>query len=98
MITTSSLTISAVTKFGFPIVFDATHSVQSPGGQGDKSGGDRKFVPTLAKAAVSAGIAGVFIETHPNPKKSPSDGQTMIPLSNMNSTLKQLVRVFNSVH
>ena len=70
-------------ELSYPIIFDATHSVQSPGGQGDKSGGDRKFVPTLAKAAVSAGIAGVFIETHDDPDNAPSDGPNMLHIDDL---------------
>ncbi len=65
---------------GAPVVFDATHSVQQPGGQGASSGGEREFVPTLARAAVAVGVAAVFAETHPDPDKAPSDGPTMIPL------------------
>ena len=77
-------------ELSYPIIFDATHSVQSPGGQGDKSGGDRKFVPTLAKAAVSAGIAGVFIETHDDPDNAPSDGPNMLPINKLEQLLNQL--------
>jgi len=66
---------------GAPIVFDATHSVQQPGGKGDASGGEREFVPSLARAAVAVGVAAVFAETHPDPDKAPSDGPNMIPLS-----------------
>lgn len=78
---------------GCPVVFDATHSVQLPGGQGHASGGERKFVPVLARAAVAAGIAGVFMETHPNPEKALSDGPNAWPLQHMKvllQTLKQL--------
>lgn len=76
-----------------PVVFDATHSVQLPGGQGDKSGGQREFVPVLARAAVASGIAGIFMETHPDPAKALSDGPNAWPLGKMRellSTLKQL--------
>jgi 2-dehydro-3-deoxyphosphooctonate aldolase (KDO 8-P synthase) len=76
-----------------PVVFDATHSVQLPGGQGDKSGGQREFVPVLARAAVASGIAGIFMETHPDPAIALSDGPNAWPLGNMRellSTLKQL--------
>ena len=90
--------IPIMKSFGYPVVFDATHSVQLPGASRNSSAGQSEFAPVLAKSALAAGADGIFIETHPNPKKSPSDGQNMIPLSNMNSTLKQLVRVFNSVH
>lgn len=78
---------------GCPVVFDATHSVQLPGGQGTASGGERKFVPVLARAAVAAGVAGVFMETHPNPEKALSDGPNAWPLQHMKvllQTLKQL--------
>ena len=78
---------------GCPVVFDATHSVQLPGGQGNASGGERKFVPVLARAAVAAGIAGIFMETHPNPEKALSDGPNAWPLQHMKvllHTLKQL--------
>jgi 2-dehydro-3-deoxyphosphooctonate aldolase (KDO 8-P synthase) len=68
---------------GYPIVFDATHSVQQPGGQGTSSGGDRRMVPVLARAAVAVGVAGVFVETHPDPDHAPSDGPNMLPLRAM---------------
>ncbi len=76
---------------GYPVIFDATHSVQQPGGQGEKSGGDRFFAPVLARAAVAVGVAGVFIETHDNPDQAPSDGPNMIHLSHMESVLKELL-------
>jgi 2-dehydro-3-deoxyphosphooctonate aldolase (KDO 8-P synthase) len=76
---------------GCPVVFDATHSVQQPGGQGSKSGGERKFVAVLARAAVSVGVAGLFIETHQDPDHAPSDGPTMVPLAAMASLLSELV-------
>jgi 2-dehydro-3-deoxyphosphooctonate aldolase (KDO 8-P synthase) len=75
---------------GCPVVFDATHSVQLPGGQGHASGGERKFVPVLARAAVAAGIAGVFMETHPNPEKALSDGPNAWPLQHMKVLLQAL--------
>ena len=75
---------------GFPVIFDATHSVQQPGGQGNSSGGQREFVPTLARAAVAVGIAGVFIETHENPDFAPSDGPNMWHLNKLEELLKQL--------
>jgi 2-dehydro-3-deoxyphosphooctonate aldolase (KDO 8-P synthase) len=84
-------------EFGFPVVFDATHSVQMPGGGGDKSGGNSEFAPVLAKAAVAAGADGVFIETHPDPTKAWSDGPNMIPLRNMGKVLSQLVKVHKAV-
>ncbi len=78
-------------RIGAPVIFDATHSVQQPGGQGDKSGGEREFVPVLARAAVAVGVAGVFIETHQDPDKAPSDGPNMLPLKEMEPLLRQLV-------
>ena len=78
-------------RSGAPVIFDATHSVQQPGGQGTSSGGEREFVPVLARAAVAVGIAGVFIETHQNPDKAPSDGPNMLPLKDMEPLLKRLI-------
>src|SRR5829696_9202269 len=75
---------------GAPVIFDATHSVQQPGGQGTSSGGEREFVPVLARAAVAVGVAGVFIETHEDPDKAPSDGPNMVPLREMESLLREL--------
>ncbi len=75
---------------GCPVVFDATHSVQLPGGQGDRSGGQREFVPVLARAAVAAGISGIFMETHPNPEKALSDGPNAWPLAGMKALLQNL--------
>ena len=75
---------------GYPVVFDATHSVQQPGGQGTHSGGQREYVPTLARAAVAVGVAAVFIETHENPDSAPSDGPNMVPLARMPDLLAQL--------
>lgn len=83
-----SLTIMAQT--GAPVVFDATHSAQAPGGQGGSSGGDRTMVPVLARAAVAVGVAGLFIETHPDPDKAPSDGPNMVPLNELEALLAQL--------
>ncbi len=74
-----------------PVIFDATHSVQQPGGKGTSSGGEREFVPVLARAAVAVGVAGVFIETHQDPDKAPSDGPNMMPLKEMELLLRQLV-------
>ena len=74
-----------------PVIFDATHSVQQPGGQGTSSGGEREFVPVLARAAVAVGVAGVFIETHQDPDKAPSDGPNMMPLKEMEPLLRTLV-------
>ena len=78
---------------GCPVVFDATHSVQLPGGQGTSSGGQREFVPVLARAAVAAGVAGVFMETHPDPDKALSDGPNAWPLARMRELLETLVEV-----
>jgi len=83
-------------KFGYPVVFDATHSVQQPGGQGTSSGGQREYVSILAKAAVAIGVAAVFIETHGDPDNAPSDGPNMVPLSQMESLLKTL-KLFDQV-
>ena len=80
-------------KNGYPVVFDATHSVQQPGGMGEKSGGQREFVEYLARAAVAVGVAAIFMETHPDPDNAPSDGPNMVPLSNMPNLLKQLVEI-----
>jgi 2-dehydro-3-deoxyphosphooctonate aldolase (KDO 8-P synthase) len=77
---------------GAPVIFDATHSVQQPGGQGTSSGGERQFVPVLARAAAAVGIAGVFIETHQDPDRAPSDGPNMIPLKDMEPLLKRLMQ------
>lgn len=89
--------IPIMKSFGCPVVFDATHSVQLPGGGGDKSGGQREFAPVLARAAIAAGANGVFIETHPQPEKALSDGPNMIPLKEMPSLLKALRKVFKAV-
>ena len=77
-------------KIGYPVIFDATHSVQQPGGQGEKSGGQREFIEHLARAAVAVGVAGVFIETHQDPDNAPSDGPNMIPINKLENLLKQL--------
>jgi 2-dehydro-3-deoxyphosphooctonate aldolase (KDO 8-P synthase) len=79
-------------KTGAPVIFDATHSVQQPGGQGTSSGGEREFVPVLARAAAAVGVAGLFIETHEDPARAPSDGPNMIPLSEMEPLLKRLMQ------
>src|SRR4051794_16648630 len=81
---------------GAPVIFDATHSVQQPGGRGTASGGEREFVPVLARAAVAVGVAGVFIETHQDPDRAPSDGPNMIPINELESLLRILVE-FDSV-
>jgi len=80
-------------KNGYPVVFDATHSVQQPGGMGDKTGGQREFVEYLARAAIAVGVAAIFMETHPDPDNAPSDGPNMVPLSKMPGLLKQLVEI-----
>ena len=85
--------IPIMAKNGYPVVFDATHSVQQPGGMGDKSGGQREFVEYLARAAVAVGVAAVFIETHPDPDNAPSDGPNMLPISKLSSLLKQLIQI-----
>ncbi|HEY5909424.1 MAG TPA: 3-deoxy-8-phosphooctulonate synthase [Verrucomicrobiae bacterium] len=83
--------------FGFPVIFDATHSVQLPGGGGDKSAGQREFAPVLARCAVAAGANGLFIETHPDPDRALSDGPNMIPLAQMPAVLKTLVRLHRAL-
>ena len=84
-------------EIGYPVIFDATHSVQSPGGMGDKSGGDRKYVPALSKAATAVGVAGVFMETHNDPDNAPSDGPNMVKLEDMNDLIKKLIEIDNLV-
>ena len=83
---------------GYPVIFDATHSVQLPGGAGDRSSGQREFAPLLARAAVAAGANGLFIETHPEPDKALSDGPNMIPLNEMPEILKVLVKIHEVIH
>ena len=78
---------------GAPVIFDATHSVQQPGGQGAESGGERRFVPVLARAAVAVGVAGIFIETHQDPDKAPSDGPNMLPLRQLEPLLAELIAI-----
>ena len=78
-------------EMGAPVIFDATHSVQQPGGQGASSGGDRRMVPVLARAAVAVGVAGVFIETHEDPDNAPSDGPNMVPLNKLEGLLRTLM-------
>jgi 2-dehydro-3-deoxyphosphooctonate aldolase (KDO 8-P synthase) len=78
---------------GAPVIFDATHSVQQPGGQGTASGGERRFVPVLARAAVAIGVAGLFIETHQDPDRAPSDGPNMLPLASLEPLLKELIEI-----
>ncbi|MCK5296496.1 MAG: 3-deoxy-8-phosphooctulonate synthase, partial [Alphaproteobacteria bacterium] len=88
---TDMRSLPIMAKSGCPVVFDATHSVQQPGGQGASTGGQREFAPVLARAAVSIGVAAVFIETHQDPDNSPSDGPNMIPLNQMRKLLETLV-------
>ena len=76
---------------GYPVIYDATHSVQQPGGLGGTSGGQREFVPVLARAAVAVGVAGLFVETHQDPEKAPSDGPNMVPLDQMRGMLEQMI-------
>ena len=82
-----------MSKLGYPVIFDATHSVQQPGGMGDKSGGQREFVEYLARAAVAVGVAGVFIETHQDPDNAPSDGPNMLPINKLEQLLNQLYEI-----
>ncbi|MCX8017117.1 MAG: 3-deoxy-8-phosphooctulonate synthase, partial [Rhodocyclaceae bacterium] len=85
--------LAMMREFGWPVVFDATHSVQLPGGQGTCSGGQREFVPVLARAAVAAGVAGLFMETHPTPETALSDGPNAWPLGQMESLLETLLEL-----
>jgi 2-dehydro-3-deoxyphosphooctonate aldolase (KDO 8-P synthase) len=83
-------------RLGYPVIFDATHSVQQPGGGGDRTTGQREFAPTLAAAALAAGADGLFIETHPDPDRAMSDGPNMIPLAEMPTVLKRLVKIYEA--
>lgn len=89
--------IPIMKQTGYPVVFDATHSVQLPGAAGDKSGGEREFVAPLARAAIAAGVDGLFIETHPNPDEALSDGANMVPLAEMEGLLKGLLKIRKSL-
>ena len=89
--------IHILKKTSLPVIFDATHSVQQPGGLGKASGGDREMIPILSKAAVAVGVAGVFIETHDNPDNAPSDGPNMVPLDEMRSLLIELMKIDKSI-
>jgi len=82
-----------MSRLGFPIVFDATHSVQQPGGMGEKSGGQREFVPYLARAAIAVGVGAIFMETHEDPDNAPSDGPNMVPLNEVKALLKKLTEI-----
>ena len=83
--------LAIMRETGAPVVFDATHSVQLPGGQGTSSGGQREFVPVLARAAIAVGISGVFMETHPNPAEAKSDGPNAVPLARMKDLLGTMI-------
>lgn len=85
-------------KFGYPVIFDATHSVQKPGGKGDATGGNREYVEYLAKAAIAVGVDGLFMETHQNPNEAWSDGPNMVKLDDMEELLTKLVKVYEAVH
>ncbi len=85
--------LAIMAETGCPVIFDATHSVQQPGGHGTSSGGDRKFVPVLARAAVAVGVAGLFIETHEDPDNAPSDGPNMVPLKDFEGLLRDLMQI-----
>ena len=89
--------IPIMAKNGYPIVFDGTHSVQQPGGLGEKSGGQREFVEYLSRAATAVGIAAIFLETHQDPDNAPSDGPNMVPLDNLENLLKQLTDIDNLI-
>lgn len=90
--------IQEMKKIGYPVVFDATHSVQKPGGQGDSTGGNRDYVEPLAKAAVAAGADALFFEVHPNPEQALSDGPNMVKLDEFEEMLKRIIRVYEAVH
>lgn len=90
--------IPIMKRFGFPVIFDATHSVQLPGGGGDKSAGQREFAPVLAKCALAAGANGIFVETHPQPDRALSDGPNMIPLAEMPKLLRDLLKIFKAAN
>ena len=89
--------IPIMAKNGYPVIFDATHSVQQPGGLGEKSGGQREFVEHLSRAAVAVGVAGLFIETHQDPDNAPSEGPNMLPLNKLENLLKQLTEIDNLI-
>jgi 2-dehydro-3-deoxyphosphooctonate aldolase (KDO 8-P synthase) len=90
--------IPVMKSFGVPVIFDATHSVQQPGGLGGATGGNRAMVEPLARAATAIGASGLFFETHPNPDQSPSDGPNMIPLAEFEQTLVRLLKIWETVH
>ena len=86
-----------MTKNGYPVVFDATHSVQQPGGLGEKSGGQREFVEYLSRAAVAVGVAAIFLETHQDPDNAPSDGPNMVPIDKLDELINQIVEIDNLI-
>ena len=90
--------IAEMRKFGYPVVFDATHSVQKPGGKGDSTGGNRAFVEPLAKAAVAAGADALFFEVHPDPDHAKSDGPNMVPLGQFEEMLSRVLKVYRAVN
>ncbi|MFP3905181.1 MAG: 3-deoxy-8-phosphooctulonate synthase, partial [Armatimonadota bacterium] len=89
--------LAIMRQFGFPVIFDATHSVQLPGGAGGASGGQRELAPVLARAAVAAGVDGVFMEVHPEPDTAPCDGPNMLPFDSVPEVLKQLLSIRNAL-
>ncbi|MBR3251383.1 MAG: 3-deoxy-8-phosphooctulonate synthase [Erysipelotrichaceae bacterium] len=90
--------ISEMKKFGYPVVFDATHSVQKPGGKGNSTGGNREYVEPLAKAAIAAGADHLFFEVHPDPDKALSDGPNMVKLDEFEGLLKRVIKVYDAIH
>jgi 2-dehydro-3-deoxyphosphooctonate aldolase (KDO 8-P synthase) len=95
---TDMRSIPILRRSGFPVIFDATHSVQLPGAGGDRSGGQREFAPVLGRCAVAAGANGLFFETHPHPDRALSDGPNMVPLAQMPEVLRAMVKVFDAVN
>jgi 2-dehydro-3-deoxyphosphooctonate aldolase (KDO 8-P synthase) len=89
--------LSILKKEKYPVIFDATHSVQQPGGKGESSGGEREYIYDLSKAAVSIGISGLFLEVHDDPDNAPSDGANMLKLSNLNDFLKKIMMLDNLI-
>ena len=89
--------IPIMAKNGYPVVFDGTHSVQQPGGLGEKSGGQREFVEYLTRAAVAVGVAAIFLETHQDPDNAPSDGPNMVPLNKLDELIKKIVEIDNLI-
>ncbi len=89
--------IPIMSKNGYPVIFDGTHSVQQPGGLGEKSGGQREFVEYLSRAAAAVGVAGIFLETHQDPDNAPSDGPNMVPLNKLESLISQIVEIDNLI-